>query len=255
MINPHQLLTAFGGIDNIEDVDACTTRLRVEVKDKSLVDHSLLLELDALDVIDVDNNIQAIYGDQALALMKQLQQIIAGHMPDAIANKQRNVVKFGGEQVRLDELFVAPLTGQIADLSEVPDVMFAQRLAGEGFAIVPTAGIIVSPVHGVVKNVFPSKHAIGIKARGGLELLIHFGVNTVKLKGQGFRPLVAVGDEVAAGQTIMEVDIEQVQLHAKSLITPIVLTNLPDDICVTVMRTGHVQQGDAPIIHMQSKSI
>ena len=109
------------------------------------------------------------------------------------------------------EEIVSPVDGELMDISHVPDPVFAERMTGDGFAVLPHNGTIVSPVNGTVFNVFPSKHAVGIMSDGGKEVLVHIGVNTVKLKGQGFDVLVQEGELVTTGQPIMQVDLSYVK--------------------------------------------
>lgn len=122
--------------------------------------------------------------------------------------------------------FVIPLDGKMLSLSKVPDEVFSQKIMGDGFAIEPDNGEVVSPVDGIVSTILDSKHAVGIKADNGLELIVHFGIDTVELKGEGFTALVRAGDQIKAGQALLSVDIDFVKGKAASVITPIVFTNL-----------------------------
>ncbi|WP_066319700.1 PTS glucose transporter subunit IIA [Bacillus sp. FJAT-29814] len=121
-----------------------------------------------------------------------------------------------------------PVNGKIIPLSEVPDPVFNQKMLGEGAAVMPSGGDIHSPVDGKIIQVAPTKHAIGILAEDGSEILIHVGLETVGLKGEGFNPLVGEGDKVTAGQPLMEVDWDYIGQHASSTVTPIVITNSHD---------------------------
>lgn len=120
---------------------------------------------------------------------------------------------------------VMPIEGKLIKIEEVPDPAFSQKMLGDGFAIEPTDGKVYSPVEGKVIQKFPTNHAIGIETKEGLEVLIHFGINTVELKGEGFVNKVEVGDEVKKGQLLLEVDIDFVKENEKPLTTPIVFTN------------------------------
>lgn len=130
---------------------------------------------------------------------------------------------FGGsnEQPKI----VAPLTGKVIDITNVPDQVFSQKMMGEGIAIEPTEGKVVSPVSGTIETVFPTKHAIGIKATDGAEFLIHVGLDTVNLKGEGFETFVEQGQTVKAGDTLVTFDLEFIKANAPSTITPIIVTN------------------------------
>ncbi|MGD6834750.1 PTS sugar transporter subunit IIA [Sutcliffiella halmapala] len=132
---------------------------------------------------------------------------------------------FGKNEVKTAEVLVAPITGKVLPLEEVPDPVFAQKMMGDGIAIEPTEGTVVSPVNGEIVQFFPTKHAIGIKSETGVEVLIHVGLETVGMKGEGFEGLVNVGDKVTVGTPLLNFDIELIKEKAKSIVTPIILTN------------------------------
>lgn len=119
----------------------------------------------------------------------------------------------------------APVTGQIIPLEEVPDPVFSEKMMGEGAAVIPKEGNIHAPVDGEIIQVAATKHAVGILAKDGSEILIHVGLETVALKGEGFKVAVELGDKISTGQLLMEVDWEYIKVHAKSTVTPIVITN------------------------------
>ena len=123
------------------------------------------------------------------------------------------------------EAIVAPLTGEVKNIEEVPDPVFAGRMMGDGVAIDPTEGVVVSPVDGEIVQLFHTKHAIGIKAKNGTEILIHVGLETVKMEGEGFEAHVAEGQAVKKGDKLISFDLELIREKAKSTITPIVITN------------------------------
>jgi len=122
----------------------------------------------------------------------------------------------------------SPLNGKLIDLSKVPDQVFAERIVGDGVAIEPQEGILVSPVEGEIKQLFPTKHAIGIKAESGLEILVHIGIDTVELDGKGFKKFVDEGQTVEVGTKLIEFNLEYIKQNATSIITPIVVTNLEE---------------------------
>ncbi|MBE2940537.1 PTS sugar transporter subunit IIA [Anoxybacillus flavithermus] len=124
-----------------------------------------------------------------------------------------------------EEVIVSPLTGNVRSLENVPDPVFAQKMMGEGLAIEPTDGVVVSPIHGEVVQVFPTKHAVGLRSEGGLEILIHVGIDTVHMQGEGFEAYVKAGDRVKAGDLLLSFDLALVQQKAKSSLTPVVITN------------------------------
>ncbi|WP_151737809.1 glucose-specific PTS transporter subunit IIBC [Paenibacillus tengchongensis] len=253
---PRNILSALGGSPNIVHLDACITRLRVEVKDKAGVDKDRLKKLGASGVLEVGNNVQAIFGTRSDTIKSQIQDVMSGKTPaasPAAAAPQPELEQQAGESgaAIMPEDIVSPVNGELLDITEVPDAVFSQKMTGDGFAFLSSDGKIASPVYGKVFNVFPSKHAIGIMSDGGKEVLVHIGVNTVKLKGQGFTVLVEEGDLVAAGQPIMEVDLEYVKAHAPSVISPVIFSNLPEGSSVTLKKPGKVSVGDKDIISIQ----
>lgn len=141
-------------------------------------------------------------------------------------------------------MIVSPVNGEILDLSSVPDEVFSQKMMGDGFAIKSEDGLVVSPIDAEVQLVFETKHAIGLKSSDGLEVLIHFGVDTVNLKGQGFNVLVKTRDKVNAGDKLMQVDLEYIKANAKSDISPIIFTNLDENKKVNVV-IGKTSAGEA----------
>ncbi len=118
-----------------------------------------------------------------------------------------------------------PINGKLINITEVPDAVFSQKMLGDGFAIEPTEGIVYSPINGKVIQKFPTNHAIGLVTEEGLEILIHFGLDTVELKGEGFKNLVEVGDIITEGQALLEVDLEFLKENNKPIVTPIIFTN------------------------------
>lgn len=248
---PHQILKAFGGSDNIKHLDACITRLRIEVKDKSTVDKNRLKDLGASGVLEVGNNVQAIFGTRSDTIKSQMKDIMDGRTPAAPeVDPEPEVEQAQGEsgEAIIPEQIVMPANGELLDITQVPDPVFSEKMTGDGFAFLPHENTIHSPVNGKVFNVFPSKHAIGILSDGGKEVLVHIGVNTVKLKGQGFNVLVEEGDIVSAGQPIMEVDVEYVKAHAPSIISPVIFSNLPEGSVVKLEKSGVQKAGEEKII-------
>jgi len=255
---PFNILEAMGGQENISHLDACITRLRVQVNDVKQVDKNRLKKLGASGVLEVGNNIQAIYGPKSDGIKSQMQDIISGKTPrkvkiDTDKEVEQQVEEVNPEALRTSdeeraERFVSPITGELKDITEVPDQVFSGKMMGDGFAILPEEGMIVSPVDGKIVNVFPTKHALGIESKGGREILIHVGIDTVKLQGEGFESLVKEGDQVEAGQPLLKVDLDFIKANAPSIITPIVFTNLKEGQQVTLKSPGKVNRNDEDII-------
>lgn len=148
---------------------------------------------------------------------------------------------------KADIQITSPLEGELLQITEVPDEVFSQKMMGDGFAINPTNGIVTSPVNGKIVNAFPTKHAIGIEADNGLELLIHVGVDTVNLKGEGFDIFVEQGQSIKRGEKLLEVDLEFVKDKVPSVITPVIFTNLEGKE-VSLLKNGLVSNGEKDII-------
>ncbi|MFS0751480.1 glucose-specific PTS transporter subunit IIBC [Oceanobacillus sp. 1P07AA] len=241
----NEVLEAIGGLQNITHIDACITRLRVSVDSIRDVNKDRLKQLGASGVLEVGNNIQAIFGPRSETIKGQIQDIVTGRRPregeDVKAIKENNV---GSVK---DETFVAPLTGQMIPITDVPDQVFSGKMMGEGFAIIPKEGVVVSPVDGKINNIFPTNHAIGIQSNGGREILIHVGLDTVNLKGSGFNILVDENQFVEAGQPLLKVDLDYLDKHGFSTITPVVFTNIHDSACVQIQKEN-VERGQSDII-------
>jgi sugar PTS system EIIA component len=145
---------------------------------------------------------------------------------------------------------LAPITGKAVDLNEVPDPVFSEKMMGDGLAIVPEDGIVVAPVDGEVIQVFPTKHAVGIRAKTGAEILIHIGLETVSLKGEGFETHVKQGDQVKAGDKLVSFDMGIISEKAKSTITPIIITNTDQASSLEKLTESNVERGSTPIIEV-----
>ncbi len=200
------VLEALGGASNLVHVDACITRLRLEVKDNVKVNEAELKKLGAAGLIKVGaNGVQVIFGVQSDLLKDQIRQLL--------------------KQDELEAFLRAPLSGRVMALDQIPDPTFSQGLMGPGFAIDPSENFVASPADATVANLFPTGHAIGLITDSGAEILIHVGLDTVKMKGEGFLPLVKVGDRVKAGQKLIEFSKEKITQAGYSTVTPVVLTN------------------------------
>ncbi|MGL4522494.1 MAG: glucose-specific PTS transporter subunit IIBC [Bacilli bacterium] len=251
---PYRVLEALGGKENIGNLDACITRLRVNVRDPKNVDKELLKKLGAAGVLEVGDSIQAIFGTKSDILKGQIHDIMSGRAPERVVTNepvQSSTSNDAQTTMRISEWF-APLSGELLPITEVPDEVFAGKMTGDGYAIKPNSGIVVAPTDAEVIVVFPSKHAIGLKTTDGLELIIHVGLDTVKLNGEGFTTHVAAGDKVTAGQKLLEFDLEFIKNNAKSSITPFIITNLPDGTSVTLNKSGIVTTKDKDIAHLHS---
>ncbi|HAR6754192.1 TPA: PTS transporter subunit IIABC [Staphylococcus aureus] len=227
---PYAVLEAMGGKANIKHLDACITRLRVEVNDKSKVDVPGLKDLGASGVLEVGNNMQAIFGPKSDQIKHEMQQIMNGQVvenPTTMEDDKDETVVVAEDKSATSELshiVHAPLTGEVTPLSEAPDQVFSEKMMGDGIAIKPSQGEVRAPFNGKVQMIFPTKHAIGLVSDSGLELLIHIGLDTVKLNGEGFTLHVEEGQEVKQGDLLINFDLDYIRNHAKSDITPIIVT-------------------------------
>ncbi|OBA03732.1 PTS glucose transporter subunit IICBA [Bacillus subtilis] len=221
------VLQALGGQQNIANLDACITRLRVTVHQPSQVSKDELKRLGAVGVLEVNNNFQAIFGTKSDALKDDIKTIMAGEVPDTAAaldtetDQQQKPVS--------GEAFIYPLKGETVSLADVPDQVFSEKMMGEGFAIDPSEGKVVAPADGEIVSIFPTKHAIGFKSAGGTEILIHVGIDTVKLNGEGFEAHVTSGQAVKQGETLLTFNLDYIKQHAASAVTPVIFTNVSEE--------------------------
>lgn len=244
-----EILRAFGGPSNIQNLDACITRLRVTVNDKSQVSKARLQQLGAAGVLEMGNSVQAVYGTRSDRIKETMQQVIAQGdytaAPVAAAAPAAQPVPtqepVSAPRPGLPSDWVMPLSGRAVPLSAVPDEVFSSGMMGQGFAIEPDSGEVRSPVTGEVVTLFPTHHAIGLRADNGLEVLVHVGIDTVNLQGEGFVPLVKQGDRVTAGQTLLRADLNAVRSRVPSLVTPVLFTNLDDSQRVELDGEGRVR--------------
>ncbi len=248
------ILEALGGKENLTALDACITRLRVSVADPKKVDKNRLKGLGATGVLEMGNNFQAIYGTQSDAIKEQIKALMEGAKPAEAqeAAVQKEVPAGAPVAIAGTEYIVAPLSGKVIDITQVPDQVFAGKMMGDGFAIRPVEGKVVSPVKGKIINAFPTKHALGILSDTGLEILIHVGIDTVNLKGQGFKLLIEENQRVEIGTPLLHVDLAYIEANAKSTITPVVFTNLKANQSVTVTNC-QVIAGQTEVATVQTK--
>ncbi len=255
---PYHILDAMGGEQNIAHIDACITRLRVTVNDSKNVSKNDLKRLGASGILEVGDNIQAIFGPRSEMIKSQMEAIMEAKTPRVFGKAPEKGVEQQIEEINPDVLqteceeedFVTPLKGEVKPITEVPDRVFAKKMMGDGFAIVPAEGLVVSPVDGKIINLFPTKHAIGILSDGGREILIHIGIDTVNLKGEGFETLVAENDRVEKGQPLLKVDLDYIKEHATSTITPIIFTNLAEGEKVVLEKQGLVEAKTEGIVRI-----
>ncbi|MFZ7199871.1 PTS glucose transporter subunit IIA [Avibacterium avium] len=155
---------------------------------------------------------------------------------------------FGSKSNKTIEVEIyAPLSGDIVNIEDVPDVVFSEKIVGDGIAIRPTGNKLVAPVDGVVGKIFETNHAFSMESTDGVELFVHFGIDTVELKGEGFRRVAEEGQTVKRGDTIIELDLELLEAKAKSVLTPVVISNM-DEISHIEKKTGEVVAGESVVL-------
>ncbi len=223
-----EVLAALGGEKNIVALDACITRLRLTVKDPSIVNQARLKQIGAAGIMCTGNNFQVIFGVESDVLKEEIKAVMA---------QEKNAPKASGTFI------ASPINGELMTLAQVPDETFASKVLGDGFAIKPTDGVVYAPVDGKIAQLFRTNHAVGILTDEGLEVLIHVGIDTVKMNGQGFNAFVKKGDVVLRGQKLLEFDLDLVRSQAKSDITPIVITNMDKVSGLKLQGNGQIKSG------------
>ena len=235
------IINLLGGRANIVDVDACMTRLRVTVKDADKVGDAEQWKAEgAMGLVMKGQGVQAIYGPKADVLKSDIQdildsgEIIPETLPSQMTEAQQNTIHFKG----LTEEVYSVADGQVLALEQVKDPVFAQKMMGDGFAVEPANGNIVSPVSGTVSSIFPTKHALGLVTEAGLEVLVHIGLDTVSLEGKPFTVHVAEGQKVAAGDLLVTADLDAIRAAGRETSTVVVFTNAEAIKSVKLEQTG-----------------
>lgn len=224
-----RFVDALGGKDNIVDLDNCATRLRMELADPSKVNEPALKRAGAAGVIKPGGkSVQVIYGTRVQFVKDAMEDVIAGRVDTAALSAAPAAAVAVAEPETATATVVTlqqPMTGTVIPLDQVPDKTFASGMMGPGLAIEPSSGRVVAPADATVVTVFPTGHAIGLRLDDGTEVLIHVGLDTVKLKGDGFDTLVKAKDTVTAGQPLLDVDLDKVRAAGYSTVTPVVVMN------------------------------
>lgn len=262
------ICNGLGGKKNISDVDCCATRLRCTVFKSELVNDDILKASGASGVIHKGNGVQIIYGPKVTVIKSNLEDYLetaenieyvgekSGNSNDSrherinssennggSLEKQNNEDKIG--KFPLDtKIIYSPVTGVAKDLGDVNDEAFASRMMGDGVAVTPTDSVIKAPADGEISFVFDTKHAIGFTTDDGVSLIIHVGIDTVKLQGKGFEILKQQGEKVKKGEPIMKIDIDYLKKNAPSLDTPVMCTELKDNEKIRVIKVGEVKAGE-----------
>ena len=248
------ILKGIGGLDNLTgDIDCCATRLRLTLKDSGKVDQPLLKATGASGVVVKGNGIQVIYGPSVTIVKSNFEELVEklrnGSIPlSAVQDEEpapaaEAAAAPAGPKMN-DEILGACLTGKMLLMNEVEDEAFAGRMLGDGVAIEPTVGELVAPADGEITMVFDTKHAVAMTTTDGAEVLMHIGIDTVKLEGQHFETLVKDGDEVKKGQPLIKFDIPAIKAAGYKCTTPCIVTNWEDYTTLRPLKTGDVKVGD-----------
>ena len=250
----YKIARGLGGAANIDDFTNCATRLRVTVKDGSKVNEGLLRQTGAAGIMASGQSVQVIYGTKVEGIAGDLIDFLKAN-PDAgneaaeapveetvdtqpIETPQEDIVEMTGEIV------VAPMDGQVVRLEDVNDPVFSTKMMGEGVAILPTDGKVYAPVSGEVTVMMDSNHAAGLVSENGVEILIHVGIDTVQMNGEGFTTHVQKGDKVQAGDLLIEADLETIKAHDYDTTTMVIVTNSSDYSQVIVTEENQVSHAD-----------
>ena len=227
------IVEGLGGADNLSDVDCCATRLRCTVKDVALVKQDVLKASGASGVICKGDGVQVVYGPKVAVIKAKLEDYL------------ENAPKTPAAHAAKDTVLSACLNGTVVPLADVKDEAFASGALGDGIAIEPTDGELVAPADGEISSTFETHHAVGMTTTDGAELLMHIGIDTVKLGGKHFTYLVNEGDKVKKGQPLIRFELEAIKAEGYPVTTPLIVCNTDDYAAVAAKASGTVKQGDA----------
>ena len=241
------IVEGLGGAANLSDVDCCATRLRCTVKDAALVKQDVLKASGASGVICKGNGVQVVYGPKVAVIKAKLEDYLenAPKTPAATAAPAPATAPATPAAAAKDTVLSACLNGTVVPLAEVKDEAFASGALGDGIAIEPIDGELVAPADGEISSTFETHHAVGMTTVDGAELLMHIGIDTVKLGGKHFTYLVSEGDKVKKGQPLIRFDLEAIKAEGYPVTTPLIVCNTDDYAAVAAKASGTVKQGDA----------
>ena len=273
-----ELITrGLGGKKNIVDVDCCATRLRITVAEPERVRDELLKQTDSRGIVKKGQGVQVIYGPHVTVIKAKLEEYLetvpnefaediaaeAANGTAGSANGQKSIAaqnqKSGAENVnnaaqtsapakeekiRKTAIIYSPVNGIAADLSTAPDEGFAGKMMGDGAVVTPKEGTVYAPADGEVEFIFDTKHAIGFQTDSGIPMLLHMGIDTVKLEGKGFEILVTEGQKVKKGEPMMKLDLEFLSANAPSITSPILDTEVEDNQRIRLLANGEIKAGE-----------
>ncbi|WP_256853149.1 N-acetylglucosamine-specific PTS transporter subunit IIBC [Pantoea sp. Fr+CA_20] len=252
---------AVGGSENLTAIDACITRLRLNVKDASQVNEGVAKRLGASGVIRLNKqSVQIIVGTQAESIAMAMKKVLvkgpvaaaaasSASAPAATSDVKPQAVL--NSEKRVIATLVAPVSGEVVLLDAVPDDAFASKAVGDGVAIKPSDKRVVAPIAGTVVKIFNTNHAFCLESENGVEIVVHMGLDTVALGGKGFTRLVEEGAQVTAGQPVLEMDLDYLNANARSMISPVVVSNIEDFSGLTLLTQGEVVAGETPLYEIK----
>lgn len=249
---------AVGGSDNLTSIDACITRLRLNVNDSALVNESVAKRLGASGVIRLNKqSVQIIVGTQAEGIASAMKKVLTkGPVAAASSNAAAPAAAVKPQAVlnsesRVIATLLAPVSGDVVALDAVPDEAFASKAVGDGLAIKPSDKWVVAPIAGTLVKIFNTNHAFCLETDNGVEIVVHMGLDTVALEGKGFTRLVEEGASVAAGQPVLEMDLDYLNANARSMVSPVVVSNSDDFAGLTLLASGKVVAGETPLYEVK----
>ncbi|HEJ9485556.1 TPA: PTS transporter subunit EIIC [Proteus mirabilis] len=251
-----QYIAAIGGSDNLTGIDACITRLRLNVKDATVVNDAYAKRLGASGVIRLNKqSVQVIVGTRAELVANAMRDVLTqGPVPayeapaTSTVSTEKAPVKQANTNAKVLLEMIAPFDGEVVALKDVPDEAFSSGVVGDGVAIKPTSNIVMAPATGTVVKIFDTNHAFCIETDNGVEIIVHMGIDTVALGGKGFKRLVEEGADVKVGQPILELDLEYLNTNAKSMISPVIVSNI-DDFDKIAEQVAGVVVGNKTVIY------
>lgn len=254
-------IAAVGGTDNLKAIDACITRLRLTVGDSARVSDAMCKRLGASGVVKLNKQtIQVIVGAKAESIGDEMKKVVArGPVAAAAADSAPAATATPAAKPQAVPnavtvaALVSPVTGEVVDLEQVPDEAFASKAVGDGVAVKPTDKTVVSPAAGTIVKIFNTNHAFCLETENGAEIVVHMGIDTVALEGKGFTRLVEEGAEVVAGQPILEMDLDFLNANARSMISPVVCSNIDDFSGLVIQAKGQVVAGQTPLYEIKGK--
>mgnify|MGYP002942440946 FL=1 len=248
-----KICQGLGGKKNISDLDCCATRLRCTVHKPELVSDDMLKATGASGVVHKGNGVQIIYGPRVTVVKSNLEDYLETapdevYIPEAVENAETEgaaeAKENAGTKVVKTVTISSPITGKAGDITSTPDEVFSNKMLGDGAAVTPEDAIVRAPEDGEVAFVFDTKHAVGFLTDTGISLLIHVGIDTVKLEGQGFESLVETGQKVKKGEPLLKLDLDFLKANAPSIVSPVICSEMEDNQKIRLLKQGDIKAGE-----------